>query len=317
MIRARPHSSLSPLCLSFWPAFCLALVLASPALARQQSQPTPGTVHDDKAVNPKVLGVDVTFLANEGFLLKSGRYKILIDSFLREPTDIYAGLPSELHKDLANAKPPFDGLTIVLVSHNHLDHVQMRSLEKYLEHNPQAQLMTSPDVLRALKESARDFETIQRRLTPIPTVQGTMNKILQEEMSIEFFQLRHGGKANGEVLNLAHLITLGGVKLLHVGDAEPTLENFSRYSLAKRGIDVVFLPYWFFGSPEGVQVIREEIKPRVVVACHVPPTEWDKVSELMKTQFPGVILFKEPLEQRNFQPVASAPGDTGTKASGD
>jgi len=93
---------------------------------------------------PKVLGVDVTFLANAGFFLESGRYSILIDAFLREPTDIYAGLPDAVYKQLVNAAPPFDGLTIVLVSNDHPDHVQMRGLEKYLSKNAQSQLMASP-----------------------------------------------------------------------------------------------------------------------------------------------------------------------------
>jgi SNF2 family DNA or RNA helicase len=126
---------------------------------------------------PKVLGVDVTFLANAGFLLQSGRYSVLIDAFLREPTDIYAALPDDIYKQLVNAQPPFDKLMIVMVSHRHPDHVQMRGLEKYLGKNNQAQLMTSPEVLLALKEHARDFPAIQRRLSSIPTVPGVINKL--------------------------------------------------------------------------------------------------------------------------------------------
>jgi glyoxylase-like metal-dependent hydrolase (beta-lactamase superfamily II) len=80
---------------------------------------------------PRVTGVDVTFLANAGFFLESGRYSVLIDAFLREPTDLFAGLPDAVYKQLVNAQAPFDELTIVLVSHDHPDHAQMRGLEKY------------------------------------------------------------------------------------------------------------------------------------------------------------------------------------------
>src|SRR5688572_5299249 len=189
----------------FVPFLAAALLAAPPAAQDAPAVQTP---------KPRVLGVDVTFLANAGFFLESGRYSILIDAFLREPTDIYAGLPEEVYKKLVNAQPPFDELTIVLVSHDHADHVQMRGLEKYLAKNSQAQVMASPHVLRSLQSQARDFEASHQRLTPIPTVKNSMNKILHEELSIEFLQLEHGG--NVEIINLGHLIEIGGVKILHV-----------------------------------------------------------------------------------------------------
>src|SRR6185436_5948228 len=130
-----------------------------------------------------------------------------------------------------------------------------------------------------------------------------VNKIQQEEMSIEFFQLEHGrSQEQGGVVNLGHLIEMGGLKLLFVGDAKPSAENFAPYRLSTRGIDVAFVPYWFFGSPIGVRVLAEQIKPRNVVVCHVPPSEWEKFDGLLKSQFPDVILFKDALEKRSFQP---------------
>lgn len=291
------------------------LLLSAAALAPRSAQVVPPQGPPDQAPQPLVLGADVTFLANEGFLIESGRYSVLIDAFVREQEGIYGALPTEVHKELVNARPPFDGLTIVLVSHEHADHVQMRSLEKYLGNNSQAQLMTSPRVIEALRGGSRDFQAIQRRVTPIPTVRGSPNKLVQEEMSLEFFQLEHGGKANEGGFNLAHLIEIGGVRLLHVGDAEPTPANFSPYKLASRNIDVAFVPYWFFGSPAGMQVLQEEIRARTVVACHVPPREWERLDQLLKEQFPEVVLFKEALEKRSFLPAGTAP-PPGTSEGG-
>ena len=260
---------------------------------------------------PKVLGVEVTFLANSGFLIQSGRYSVLIDAFLREPFELYAGLPDEVYKPLVNALPPFDKLMIVLVSHNHPDHVQMRGLEKYLGKNNQAQLMTSPDVLLALQEHARDFAAIQHRLSPIPTKPGQINKILQEEMSIEFFQLEHGGKLAEESTHLAHLLEMGGVRILHVGDAKPSLENFEPFDLEKRAIDVAIVPYWFFNQAIGVRVLQEQIKARTVIVCHVPPSELEKFGDLLKAQFPDVILFRSAMEKRSFLPAGVNPTEKG------
>ena len=181
---------------------------------------------------------------------------------------------------------------------------------------PLAQFVASPEMLATLKESARSMESIHRRLTPIRTSPGGMTQVVQEEMSIDFFELDHGGKANAGVKNLAHLIEIGGVRVLHVGDAEATVENFHRYDLKSRKIDVVFVPYLYFGKPEGVQVLREEIRARTVVACHVPPGEWEELHELMKTSFPDVVLFKDALEKRTFLPAGADGEGVAPKPAG-
>jgi L-ascorbate metabolism protein UlaG (beta-lactamase superfamily) len=279
----------------------LALALGAGNPARPQEPPAPKA--ELEVVGPAT-GVDVTFLANAGFLIQGLHFSFLIDAFLREPVGIYGALPTETYKDLVQAKDPFDGFTIVLVSHDHPDHVQYRGLEKFLASNNKAELMAAPRVLNALRSSARDFEAIQRRLCPVETVPGSMKRAKQEEVTIDFFRLEHGGKNSADVQNLGHVIEMGGVRLLHVGDAEPTAENFAPYDLEKRAIDVAFVPYWFFGTPEGSRVLHEKIHARTVVACHVPPSEWEKLSDLMKAQFPDVVLFHEALEKRHFEPAS-------------
>jgi L-ascorbate metabolism protein UlaG (beta-lactamase superfamily) len=286
----------------------LSVSLLALPLSAQDSVPQGGPEARPK---PKVLGADVTYLANAGFLIQSGRYSVLIDAFLREPVEMYAGLPDEVYKPLVNALPPFDKLTIVLVSHNHPDHVQMRGLEKYLSKNNQAQLMTSPEVLLGLQAQARDFESILHRVNAIPTRPGEVNKILQEEMSIEFFQLEHSGKIEQEGVNMAHLLEIGGVRILHVGDAKPSPENFAPFHLERRAIDVAIVPFWYLSQNVGVRVLQEQINPRNVILCHVPPSELEKLGEAMKVDFPDVILFQKSMEKRSFMPASANPSGKG------
>jgi len=284
----------------------LALLLLAPAERAQEPQrPT--------APHPQVLGVDVTFLANDGFLLKSGRYSVLIDSFLREPVKNFGALPVEAYRSLVNAEPPYDGLTAVLVSHVHPDHVQFRGLEKYLEKNKQAHLMASRSVARGLREGARDFDSIRSQVTVVPTVRGTPNTIMQEEMSIGFLELAHEGRADAEVLNLGHLIEIGGLRILHVGDAEASLENFEAYRFPEGDIDIAIIPYWFFGTEAGLRVLSREIRPRWVIAAHVPPSEVDRFSELVASH-KEVVVFHESLETRHFEPREAPPAGGGSEA---
>src|SRR5688572_28323091 len=92
----------------------LSLVSALPAAQASPQAPTAPA-----SSSPEVAGVDVTYLANAGFFLESASDSVLIDAFLREPTGLYGALPVEAYKPLVNAEPPYDGRTLVLVSHGH------------------------------------------------------------------------------------------------------------------------------------------------------------------------------------------------------
>jgi L-ascorbate metabolism protein UlaG (beta-lactamase superfamily) len=282
----------------------LALVLALPASA-QSPEPEAPAVAPAPALEPApTTGVEVTYLANDGFMLRSGKYTILIDAFVREPVGVFGALPEELHKRLVNALPPFDALTVVLVSHIHGDHLQVRSLEKFLGHNNQAQLLSSEQVLRAVHAGAKDFEAIGKRLTPIPLVKGAMKTLKEEGMSVSFFELAHfNAPLEDKEINLGHLLHLGGLKILHLGDAAPTPETFAAYDLAGLEIDLAIVPYWFFGEARGVKVLHERIRPRQVIMAHIPPANMDKLSGMMQEQLPDVVIFKEAMEKRTFLPV--------------
>jgi glyoxylase-like metal-dependent hydrolase (beta-lactamase superfamily II) len=146
------------------------LLLALP-LSAQAGLPEEGT-----RPAPKVLGVDVTYLANEGFFLESGRYSVLIDAFVRERVGVFAALPTELHREMANAKPPFDELTLVLVSHDHPDHVQWRGIERFLGKNAQAQLITAAPIVMGFEAGAQDYAAVEKRVTTVPVKRGSESR---------------------------------------------------------------------------------------------------------------------------------------------
>jgi L-ascorbate metabolism protein UlaG (beta-lactamase superfamily) len=274
--------------------------LALPAAAQVAPAVQEPGAHEPK---PTVEEVEITFLANAGFLLRSGRYSVLIDAFLREPYHLYDALPPQTLQDLSNARPPFDGLVLALVSHAHPDHFQVRPAEKFLSHNKQAQLISSPQVLAAFKGGAQDYAAVQKKLMPVRPQVGLPLPLMHEEMSVTFLNLRHTGQENQDVQNIGHLIEMGGVKILHVGDAEPTADNFAAYGLPAREIDVALVPYWYFSNEQSQRVLLEQIRPRHVLTFHIPEREKQKFTAAMKESFPDVGIFQEPLEQRIFRPA--------------
>ena len=79
-----------------------------------------------------------------------------------------------------------------------------------------------------------------------------------------------------------------------------TQENFSTFNLAQEGIDVAFIPYWFFFSSDGPSIVREQIRPKYVVAVHIPPAEAEEVSKQIKAVYPEAIMLTKILETKAF-----------------
>jgi len=119
-------------------------------------------------------------------------------------------------------------------------------------------------------------------------------------IDFEILRLRHGTGRHAEIQNLGHIIKLGGKKLLHVGDADTSIENFDKFNLDEEGIDVAFLPDWFLLGTEGQSLIRDHIKPKQIVAVHVSPSDGEKVTTQIKQAFPTAIAFITILEKKQF-----------------
>ena len=219
----------------------------------------------------------------------------MIDGFVPEAYDVYEALPPEVYERMSSGSPPFDGVVLGLVSHKHADHFQPRAVERFLRGNKQAGILSSPQVVRELRKNIED-KSLLASAAVVDAKPGETQVIMQEEMSVEMFRLKHGGEGNSRIVNYGHLITIGGLRLLHVGDVELSEEAFADLDLASRSIDVAFIPYWFFGSEEGIRIVREKIAPAQVVACHIPPREREQLIELMKERLPHVRIFREPMD---------------------
>lgn len=309
MRRARPR----PIRSTAWQVLG-ACLLAVPLAA--QSDPGPTDPPPPVPVPSVERGVEVTFLANAGFLLRSKAHSVLIDACTGERIGVYECVPGPVRSKLWNRTAPFDGAMLVLASHEHTDHVQLRTLEKLLLCNPGAHLVSSTQVVRILENGAADYAALKDRVESVPVKRGQTTTHTEEGLRVDFVQLDHAGKGHERLVNLGHLIELGGLRILHVGDAEPAPGNFAAYDLETRDIDVAIVPYWYFGSPGGAQVLRDEIRARTLIACHVPPREWDQLNEVLKTQFPEVLLFKDAMEARTFLPAGPTPGASTENAPG-
>jgi L-ascorbate metabolism protein UlaG (beta-lactamase superfamily) len=82
--------------------------------------------------------LEITYLANEGVLIKCGSEKALVDALLRDSLDQYARHPADVQEKLETGKAPFDGVHLALATHFHLDHWDAGAITRFLVNNPTA-----------------------------------------------------------------------------------------------------------------------------------------------------------------------------------
>lgn len=66
----------------------------------------------------------ITYIANEGFLIQTENYKILMDGLFGGIKGDWCDQPSDsISESMVKGIAPFDNIDLVLVSHYHADHL--------------------------------------------------------------------------------------------------------------------------------------------------------------------------------------------------
>lgn len=245
--------------------------------------------------------LELVYLANEGFLVRVGETKLLIDAFVYEPYGEYACVPEELRARLHAGTAPFDGIGLALASHVHRDHFQPAAAAEYLRARPEVKFLSSPQVVEALLEPLDTGPSSEPIDALLPEARAWLTAS-ERGVRIELVRLPHsGGARNAGVQNLGHVLELGGARLLHVGDAELGDPALDAADLETRALDVALVPYWWLGDAEGVARARKLTGAKQLVAVHVPPGEVAEVKARLAALDPALLLFERSGESRTLR----------------
>ncbi len=218
--------------------------------------------------------VKVTYLANEGVMLSAGQSKVLVDALFRDSLEDYARHDAATQERLETGKPPFDGVSLALATHYHLDHWDAGAISRFLSSNPKALFASTPQAVGMIPSS------LKPRVRGLWPGGGAGTSVTAGEVAVEALPLRHGATEN-----LGYRISMGGRVLVHIGDADAEKGNFDAL-LAKGSPDVAMVPFWWLLGRESIQFIRERWKPRAVVAIHFGAADASTSSAKVRSNFP-------------------------------
>lgn len=249
---------------------------------------------------PSASQVTITYLANEGILVSSGDDSVLVDALFRGGVSGYdRHEPAELEK-VETAKPPYDGVDLVLVTHFHADHFAAGSVVRHLENNKTAVLVTSEQVAKEVQKAAADVAGIASRIrarTPDVRARETDES---SGIRVDVLGLSHGGGRFQKVRNMGYVIHLGGKRVLHVGDAQINNACFEPMEQFAKGVDVACLPHWMVEHPTGVAFVRDVLQPKQLIVFHIMPRDAERVVAKVKSDFPEAIFLTSRMMRHSF-----------------
>lgn len=259
---------------------------------------------------PPTAGADVTIvqLANQGVIIEDGiSTRVMIDGLVVEPYSIYGGLPVELHSYFRTASGPFAGIDLALASHQHHEHNQPFHACAFMQNSAGTQFASSAQVLDLMREKCRDFTLKSPRLRILEPQYEQPEILRVKDATVQVFLLTHGSGRDAWLQNFGHLVEIGGMRILHIGDAAAEAADFARAGVDRMNIDIALIPFWYFQPGPGAGIIRRFLDTPHKVALHVPPGELEEVRNLLRTEYPRVVLLENVLDRVQFSVTAPPP----------
>lgn len=249
--------------------------------------------------------IDITYIANEGFIISGENDKILIDGIFTQGWGKYH-TPSQQTLILEHkALSPFDNLSVILISHYHADHINTDYVVEHMvnDNNP---VLICPLQVNNLLALSKDYNTIKGRVVAItPEYIAKIDTIVQK-MNFKIISLQHANDDNQEIQNLGFIFSVNGFKIFHPGDAlSNNLSAYESLHLTNDSIDIAFLPRWFFDSEYGEKgnVIINYLKPKAIIMMHINTDKLSYYRNAIKTMqgIPYVYLMDLQMGKLRFK----------------
>ena len=263
------------------------------------------------------LPLTVTYIANCGFVVECGDEKILIDAlFGGWESPWYFSPPDSAVQLMTAARPPFDDVDLIAVTHTHRDHFDAHIVVSYMKENREAIIVCPPQVVQQM-QTCEQYTALEERIhlvaappdsTVIMALGGIEMRILPGRHSPYYEEDEATGETvdrHGDVQHLEYLFTINGRKLFHCGDAE--LNDFERYrnfGLGNESIDLAFVPWWNASEQLSFtqRLVRDVIRPDRIILMHlIPDREPAGHPERQQTVAGQVILPAHTMQTWTFE----------------
>ena len=256
--------------------------------------------------------LQITYIANEGFLLKTSTKKVLIDALFKEGYGIFSVPSKEVTAQIMDSKDPFDSINLLLLTHYHKDHCDPALINEYLSKHKNTPFVTSQPSIVFIDGTCFGFIGKKKQFNVItPDINRSISKTINN-IPVKVFGLKHLSFYKDSIdleetmFNVSFLIEMDGIKIFHSGDIEITAfkEYIAKNKKWTDSIDVAFLNCSLFksGVPD-LEYILKTLHPEYIVLMHILPAEaeeWSAKIKKLKMIFPDILLFNNSLDSQTI-----------------
>ncbi|MCP5051365.1 MAG: MBL fold metallo-hydrolase [bacterium] len=257
----------------------------------------------EEAAKSGKLGFEITYIANDGVLIGWKDKQVLIDGLFRDHHPKYSNLTDKNAENMETAKKPFNDIDLILVTHIHLDHFHALSVARHMTGNPKTIMVSNFQVIGDMQQTYKLYPTIKSRIKNASPGPKKISTITANGIKVEAMNFPHVDPATFKhILTNCYLVELNGKNFFHAGDGEMNVSNLQGFDLEKKEIFMAFIPYWELLSAEKYKAIQTFLKPKYIVAMHIPPKDAEEAKNRFTEMSSRTIIvpFIEPLKSYKF-----------------
>lgn len=256
--------------------------------------------------------LEITYIANEGFLLTTATHKILIDGLYSEGYVVFSVPPKEITDKIMNSEAPFNHIDLLILTHYHKDHCDPVLINNYLSKYKDIRFVTNKPAIVFIDGNCFGFIGKKKQFDILtPELNQSISKTVMN-VPVKAFGLKHLSFYNKDSIdleetmyNMSFLFEMDGIKIFHSGDIEKNA--FQDYLINNEWtdpVDIAFLYYGLLKSGEpDLDYILNILHPKYIVVMHVPSGQdeaWTEKTEKLKKIFLNILYFRNSMDSKTI-----------------
>jgi L-ascorbate metabolism protein UlaG (beta-lactamase superfamily) len=246
--------------------------------------------------------IDVTYIANEGFLIGTKNQQFAIDALFKDVFHDYLAPNDSMVSKIIKGQRPFDKLHLLLFTHDHQDHFNDSMVIAYLNYNRRNIIIAPSLAIDAITKNPR-YKGNQNQLIGLYKCDQYKKDTIVQGLRIQSFALQHDNRP--EIENLGYLIDVNGVRIIHTGDCTGAdTSQFAALQLQTKNIDLAFLNFYgFWKFQKHRDFTLNQINPKKMVLMHIPPKEVEQVKDYVKNKisnFIDITVFDKSMDKKTY-----------------
>ncbi|PKP34569.1 MAG: hypothetical protein CVU00_06285 [Bacteroidetes bacterium HGW-Bacteroidetes-17] len=245
--------------------------------------------------------IDLTYIANAGFLIECKGKQVLIDALFKQGWDTYLTPSNDVATKIISTQVPFAKSNLILITHDHGDHFDATMVVDYLKKSTKNILIAPPQVINAVLKY-QDDKNLKDQMVELDKTNTAINDTTIQGIRIRSFFIQHDTRPIIE--NFGYLIDIDGIKVFHSGDNTGSeITEFENLTLQNEKIDLAILNFYGFWSTEEERAFTKKyINPKNIALMHIPPAEVRIVKDSVNTikNFIDISVFENSMDKKSF-----------------